>query len=86
MEMISVKRKKARKNHICDNCGSNVFRGEEYELQTNKVDGHIYNWKNCDHCKDLREQMFREGYYPEGANSEDFWSFVVDNGIEFQRR
>lgn len=86
METISIVKRKARKEHICDNCGSKIFKGEEYEVQTNKQDI-IYKWKLCNHCKELRRQMFIENYYPDGATDQDFDDFLADHPeIEFKRR
>lgn len=84
METITVKRVKARKNHICDTCGSNIFKGEEYELQTNKFEGEIYNWKNCDHCEPIRKQTFTENYY-QMVTGQDFIDFISEHNIDFKR-
>lgn len=86
MEQISNKKTKARKEHICDTCGSKIYINEEYDLQTNKFDGQIYNWKQCNHCKDIISRMSNEGDYPDGITDQAFSDFVSDNDIDFKRR
>lgn len=86
MEEISRKKRKARKEHICDTCGSKIYIGEEYDSQTNKFDGLIYNWKQCNHCKHIVNRMFNEGWFPDGITDQMFVDFVADNGIKFKRR
>lgn len=86
MEQISNKKTKARKEHICDTCGSKIYIGEEYDLSVNKFDGLIYNWKQCNHCKHIVSRMFKEGWFPDGITDQMFHDFVADNGIDFKRR
>lgn len=86
METIAINKRKTRKEHVCDTCGSRIYKGEEYEMQVNKFDGEIYNWKNCYHCKSIVSRMFEEGYYPDGVTDQAFWDFVSDNEIIFKRR
>lgn len=86
METISTNKRKARKEHICDTCRSYIYKGEEYEISTNKDGGVIYTWINCYHCKPIVERMFREGFYPSGATDQDFRNFIADNEIDFKRR
>ena len=62
MEAIARYKRKARKEHICDTCGSKIYKGEEYEIQTNKFDGKLYTWKSCYYCEPLVKQMFEEGH------------------------
>lgn len=88
MEQIRVKVQKANKNHICNFCGSFILKGETYENQTNVFGGDIYDWKSCNHCKDIVERMMDEdnGYKDNGLNDQDFWDYVSDNNIDFKRR
>lgn len=85
MRVINTKKVKARKRHVCDMCGSNIYPGEEYELQTNEFDNEIYNWKNCYHCKPIVKQMDM-GYYPDGITKENFWEFITEYDINFEIR
>ena len=87
METIARYKRKARKEHICDTCGSKIYKGEEYEIQTNKYDGKLYTWKSCFHCKPLVRKMYEEGWFPDGYTDTDFENFLADHPeIEFKRR
>lgn len=86
VELIKSKRVKANKLHQCDTCKSNIYPGEMYERQTNLFDGEIYNWKNCDHCKNIVNKMFREHNYEFGVGWQDFKDFIFDYEIEFEKR
>lgn len=87
METISIVKRKARKDHICDTCRSRIQKGEEYEISTNKDNGELYTWKQCYHCKPIVERMFKEGFYPDGATDQDFRNFLADHPeIEFEIR
>lgn len=87
METISRVKRKARKDHICDTCGSKIFKGEEYEYTANVDCGNIWGWKSCYHCEPLVRQMFEEGFFPDGYNDTDFDNFLADHPeIEFEIR
>lgn len=86
MEMINLVVRKARKDHTCDTCESKIYKGEEYDYQTNIYGGEIYNWKQCHYCKSITDRMFKEGYYPDGITDQDFWDYVADHDIAFKKR
>lgn len=87
METIVTCTRKARKEHVCDTCGSKIYKGEEYDLQTNKDEGTLYTWKSCHHCKPLVRQMWAEGYFPDGYTETDFENFLADHPeIGFKKR
>lgn len=86
METLRIIKRRARKEHICDTCGSKIYKGEEYDNQTNKFDGGLYTWKQCYHCKPITTDMFEKGYYPDGITDQDFQDYVSDHDIDFKRR
>ena len=86
MKQISHKRVKARKGHICNMCGSKIYKNESYDLEAIENDGTVYNWKQCDHCKGIVTRMSLEGWYPDGISDKMFSDFVSDNNINFKRR
>lgn len=87
MDNISTKNRKARKNHKCSYCGSNIFKGEIYENQVNTDGGTLWEWKSCQHCQDIVDQMFKAGWDDgEGLNDEHFREFILENDIEFKKR
>lgn len=86
MKQIASKRTKARKEHICDMCGSKIYAKENYDLETIENNGTIYNWKQCDYCKGIVSKMSLEGWYPDGISDQMFNDYLVDNNIDFERR
>lgn len=84
LEVIKIKKVKSFREHTCYTCGSKIYKGEEYDYQTNIKGGEIYNWKQCYKCKPITDRMFREGYYPDGISGQDFAEFISDNGIDFK--
>lgn len=89
MEIISEGYRKARKNHKCDWCGSNIFKGEIYRDSDISRDDEIYNWKSCDHCKNMVSKMWEEWGYMnngEGLNDTHFDDYISENDIDFKRR
>lgn len=80
MEVVSVSRPVARKQHICSMCGGIINKGEEYDYQVLKEDI-LYVWKQCDHCLPIVNKMFKEfeWYYDNGITSEAFWDYVREN-------
>lgn len=62
-EFFNQKKVKARKEHICGECGRTILKGEEYE----RFSG---NWKNegfccyktCEDCLSVRDAFFCDGW------------------------
>lgn len=86
MKQISTKRVKARKEHTCDMCHSEIYVNEKYDLEVIENDGAVYNWKQCDHCKGVLTRMSLEGWYPDGISDQMFYAFISDNQIDFKKR
>ena len=53
MKALSIKRPKAKKQHVCDFCGLKIEIGEVYELQNNVNEGTIYQWKSHLECNKI---------------------------------
>lgn len=88
MKTIRSGNRKARKKHSCSYCQSDILAGETYHNQTNVFDGVVYDWKGCNHCKEIVEKMWKDrgdpwGY---GRNDQDFWEYVSDENINFERK
>ena len=57
--------RKAKKNHICNECKSTINIGENYEYISGKWDGVISSHKTCLSCRDTRMEVIEKtGYYP----------------------
>lgn len=67
---------KARKEHVCCECGATITVGERYE----NVRGLWDNWqtfKTCLFCSEVRQQATSEMlYYDEGFPFEQLWECV----------
>lgn len=89
VSVLKEERVKARKEHYCDTCGSIILPKEMYNRQTNTMDNEIYTWKNCDHCKKIREEAWQYYYETWGITSltsEDFYEYIKEANIDFIER
>lgn len=59
--VIEVRTPKARKVHICDECGGVIYSGEEYRREILK-DSKIFHHKYCEDCLSIREVFFSSGW------------------------
>ena len=75
-ELISTKKQKARKRHICDWCKHDISKGDIYLRATVVDGGDINTWKSHLYCEELtkRLNMFDEGE----ISSWDFDIFVYE--------
>ena len=55
--------RKARKEHVCGECGRKIARGESYERSAGLFDGKILTDKTCPDCLSLREEFFCSWIY-----------------------
>lgn len=53
---------KARKHHVCYECGSQIKPGETYEYIFGVWDGNSDSFHTCEKCADLRDSMTEIGY------------------------
>jgi hypothetical protein len=58
----NAQRRKARKDHICDECGCTITPGNVYENATGKWDGCLDTFKCCSDCLSIRDSFFCDGY------------------------
>lgn len=47
--------RKARKQHVCDECSAIIQSGEQYEHVRGKYEGYVYSANTCSRCLELRE-------------------------------
>lgn len=63
----------AKKEHVCNWCGSNIIKGEKYNRQTILFDGRIYDWVSHLDCLELTGLLNMFDYdYGDGINDETF--------------
>jgi len=60
---INKKTVKARKEHICTECGCVIKKNDTYECVDYVYDGEIQVYKTCIPCKNMRDDLFKCGYY-----------------------
>lgn len=72
--------RKARKQHVCDECGRTIKPGERYEHISGIWDGHADSNKTCLGCKAIRNLFFCDLWvYGE------VWNAVDDHILEVVR-
>lgn len=54
--------RKARKEHLCRECGVTIKRGDMYEYQVLFYDGLFQTKKSCEKCSDLAESLADLGF------------------------
>ena len=50
--------RKARKEHVCGECGRKIAKGETYEVSKGRFEGTFDTNKTCTDCLSLREAFF----------------------------
>ena len=76
-EVISSKKVKANKDHVCSMCHSEIKKGEEYQRSFIINEGDSYSWKQCEWCEPLVKEMLKEWELEEWSYP-DLWEFVKD--------
>ena len=54
---------KARKQHVCTECGGKILPGEEYEYYSGTWDGEADTFKTCLDCKSVRDVFFKSWWF-----------------------
>jgi hypothetical protein len=82
MEIISVTKPKARKEHICNWCSCKIEKGSIYTNSFCVHDGETYTWKNHIHCEEIANKLkmfnYDDGY---GVTDEAFQEAVREEYI-----
>lgn len=55
IKMHRTKKRRARKCHMCEECGSEIVVGESYYVHTGFLDGSWFTLKNCAACERIRD-------------------------------
>lgn len=77
VEVISISRPMAKKEHVCDLCLLTIEKGKKYEKSFQKHDG-VFTWKNHIHCNELANRMRMWDWVDEGLTSDDFETEVTE--------
>lgn len=62
-DIYSIKLRKARKPHICCECGCNIKIGKTYEYTTMLTEGEWLEFKTCAPCISIRKRYCPDGWY-----------------------
>lgn len=74
--------RKARKIHVCYECRKKIQPGEQYLVFTGCWEGKWEEYKTCQDCADLREELSDRGTM---APFGDLGEWAYEAGIEFER-
>ncbi len=62
IEVLQDGNRKARKTHKCDECGTEIKLGQEYECVVGKYDGDLEAYRTCLDCVSIRKVFFCSGW------------------------
>lgn len=72
LEFYDIKHSKARKEHVCDLCGSKIYPGQVYERYSGKYDGDLFDLKYCLDCEKIINTFLDENGYDEYSDDDIF--------------
>lgn len=79
IELYYERKRKARKDHKCYECGRRIRKGEKYTVVTGCWDGTFDEFKMCNYCTWLRDRVLVEATYYE----EIYFGQLLENANEF---
>ena len=76
MSTYVTTRPRARKDHVCSDCGRIIGPGETYRRCVGFRDGTAWTWKDCAHCEAILSlyDLSWDGWY----NDENFHEWATD--------
>jgi len=63
VQLVSRKRRRARKEHRCGECGQTIAPGDVYDVDATVYEGEFTAYKTCLTCVRIRESLFKCGWY-----------------------
>lgn len=69
-DVYEEKVRKARKDHICCECGEIIQSGDEYVYCHGIWEGYPAGYKQCKECNDLMKKASRMNYSKGGSNAD----------------
>jgi len=61
--MLDERIRKARKEHVCDECHEKIPPGTKYEFMRFIDDGEFFQHKTCLPCMNVRKSLFHCGFH-----------------------
>ena len=78
-DLYESKRVRARKQHWCEDCGTLILPGTEYQrAKWLDTDGHFMEYASCYLCFELARDMFRVGFIGEDEWGMDCYPYLPD--------
>ena len=77
LEFYHVKHPKARKEHVCDLCGSKILLGQIYERYSGKYDGNMFDLKYCLNCEKVIDAFLDENECDEYSD-DDIYDWLAE--------
>lgn len=81
-DFVTSQMRRARKEHVCDECGCKILPGQEYEYASWVYDGRWDSNKTCYLCLRIRASLFHSWLYGglwEALHEELRWSWTGDD-------
>ena len=74
-DVWNEKRRKARKNHVCSECGETIEPKEEYTYISCLSDGDWGTFKLCEYCEHDWEVLVKAGHCQLIGGLEEAWRY-----------
>lgn len=70
----------ARKQHTCETCNATAVQpGDTYRRSTYAYDGRVYDWVQCDPCRNMAAEVFSwVGVTDEGVTGDDYTEWACE--------
>ncbi|HAF72534.1 MAG TPA: hypothetical protein DCL06_06265 [Corynebacterium variabile] len=66
-DLFAHKKRRARKTHRCDLCGTTIRPGDTYSHETGTADGRFLTWRNCAPCDEVISAASIDYYETDGV-------------------
>lgn len=90
VEVIREKTVTARKAHGCETCNRPAaLPGESYHRSTLVFDGRVYDWVQCQQCREMSSEVWTwTGYDDDGIGPDDYYEWAQEHathGTPYQK-
>lgn len=68
----------ARKEHVCDQCGRSIQRGEKYHRNVGTDGGTVTVFKECAQCGELSSDLYAIGIVGEDVDGSESYPYLAE--------